>query len=141
MAIEKVVQPYEFLARWREGVLTGGHVQFITRLIEDGVPMEGGERLSDAMPVDVGDGKGFPLAEILQQIHVDALIAVDTANADKSAAQNDAVVAREEKEVARAAETTAKAETAAVAAELTAERARHGTTQALLKEAREAPPS
>jgi hypothetical protein len=86
MAIEKVVKPYEFLARWRDGVLTGAHVQFISTIVEDGVVMPGSERLSDAMPVDVGGLKGFPLADILQQLHTDALAAVDAANKAKDAA-------------------------------------------------------
>ena len=77
--IETTKRPYEFLVRWREGKITGAHVGFELTATENG------KVLSTAplpvMPVDIGQGVGFPLADILAQIHIDALISVDAANA------------------------------------------------------------
>lgn len=78
MALEKIASPYELLARWRDGKLSGAHVQFLTVIMEDGKKIS--ETIGDVMPVDVGEGIGFPLADILAQMHVDALAAVDSAN-------------------------------------------------------------
>jgi hypothetical protein len=73
--ITKQIQPYELLVRWNNGVMVGAHVQFITKLIEDGTVLN--ERVGDAMPINVGQGKGFPLADILQAVTTDALIRGD----------------------------------------------------------------
>lgn len=79
MAIQELTRPYEVLVRWRDGALAGAHVQFITQVVDGDRVMA--ETLGQAMPVDVGAGVGFPIADILQQIHVDALAAVDAKTA------------------------------------------------------------
>lgn len=140
MAIGKVVRPYELLARWRDGVLTGAHVQFISTIVEDGVVMLGSEHLSDAMPVDVGGVKGFPLADILQQLHTDALVAVDAANAEKKAAVASEAAANAAKEAAVASEAVARATIVSVIAELAQEKAAHAATREALLQPKQAAP-
>lgn len=81
--ITKTQIPYEFLARWTDGKLAGAHVGFITTITENGVVLS--TKTGDVMPVDIGSGKGFPLQDILDQTHVDALVAFDAAKADVTA--------------------------------------------------------
>lgn len=78
MAAEKKV-PYEFLARWdAKGVLTGAHVGFRTVItLDDGSQTD---VVGAVMPVDVGGVAGFPLQEILDQLHVDAIARGDNFN-------------------------------------------------------------
>lgn len=88
MAIETKKVPYELLARWDEdGKIKGAHVGFALVTNEDG------KRLSwtplDVMAVDIGQGKGFPLKDILDQVHTDALIDRDAAIADKTTADTE----------------------------------------------------
>lgn len=77
--IETVKRPYELLVRWREGKISGAHVGF------ELTATEGGKVLSTTplavMAVDVGQGLGFPLADILGQVHIDAVVQMDAANA------------------------------------------------------------
>jgi len=103
MAIEKQTLPYELLIRWRDGVVAGAHVQYITRLVDDGAVVN--EQLGAALPVDVGAGKGFPIADLLSQVQTDALIAVDAKTAALAAMteQRDAAIqARDEAQSALA---------------------------------------
>lgn len=78
--IETVKRPYEFLVRWREGIISGAHVGF------ELTTTEGGEALSTTalpvMPVDIGQGIGFPLADILAQLQIGSIIAMDVAKAE-----------------------------------------------------------
>src|SRR3990167_3682242 len=78
--IETVKRPYEFLARWREGELTGAHICFELTATEDGKVLS--TTPLDAMPVDIGQGIGFPLADILGQLQIDAIEKMNTANAE-----------------------------------------------------------
>lgn len=78
--IEEKKFPYEFLARWRDGKLTGAHVGFVTQIIKDGKVIH--ESNDDVMRVDIGAKAGFPLADILAQLHVDAIGGMDDAMAE-----------------------------------------------------------
>ena len=66
------MQPYEFLARWddKTGAFKGAHVQW-----------------SDGSVQPINDAGGYPLADILQTMQVDALAAVDDANLALTAKQ------------------------------------------------------
>lgn len=84
--ITTVKRPYEFLVRWRNGVISGAHVGFELTTIEDGKMLS--TTPLNVMPVDVGQGQGFPLAEILSQIHIDAIAGMDAAKEAQSAAES-----------------------------------------------------
>ena len=105
--IEKLVQPYEFLARWTDGKLAGAHVGFITQIVEDGVVLS--QTVGDVMPVDVGSGKGYPLSDIMSQLHIDALVEVDSLKAEKVALEASiAEVAQKQAELDAAKEVPAQ---------------------------------
>lgn len=75
MALQVQQVPYEFLVRWAHdeaGVITlaGAHVKLLT-VVKDGDRVSSVE--GEAQPVDVGQGTGFPLADVLDQMHVDAM--------------------------------------------------------------------
>lgn len=93
MALEKSVLPYEFLARWKDGALSGVHVQFVTVLKEDGVIIS--QTPGDVLPIGEGIPKGFPMADILQKLHVDAIALSDTSVSEKLAAEKSAEDSRE----------------------------------------------
>lgn len=76
-----ISRPYEFLVRWREGKITGAHVCFEDAIIEDGKTV--GTIPGNAQAVAVAGGNGFPLSDILEQIHVDALARADALEAEK----------------------------------------------------------
>ena len=117
MALEKTVTPYELLARWRDGKLSGAHVQFLTTVTEDGVKLS--ETVGDVMPVDVGQGKGFPLADILSQMHVDSLAAVDAATKAQATAEASVVTMQESLDAKTGELSAATAQLATATAELT----------------------
>jgi hypothetical protein len=73
--IETTKSPYEFLVRWREGKIAGAHVGFELTTKEDGVVIS--VTPLPVMAVNIGQGVGFPLADILEQLQIDALVARD----------------------------------------------------------------
>ena len=75
--------PYEFLTRWdpKTGILLGSHVGFVTTIFRDDVVVS--HIVEPVMPVGTD---GFPLKDILQQLQIDALKAVDIANTEKAEA-------------------------------------------------------
>lgn len=79
-------QPYEFLIRWRDGVISGAHVGFEEIILDAGVVTATIQQA--VQPVDVGLGNGFPLVDILGQIQITALTEKDAALAAKSAADS-----------------------------------------------------
>ena len=89
--MSKTTSPYEFLVRWDAVTkeIKGCHVKTITTHIDD----ETGEIIavkeSDAMPVAWAQSTGFPLAQILHVIQIDALATAQTAQADKAAMTKD----------------------------------------------------
>jgi hypothetical protein len=75
-------QPYELLVRWnQDGKLAGAHVQwrFVTRDDEGNVL---GEFIGPAEPVDIGQGNGFPLEDILAKAQADALAELEAARVE-----------------------------------------------------------
>jgi len=77
--------PYELLVRWdQDGTLTGAHVQW-RHVFKDDDGAIVGEMIAAAEPVDVGAGKGFPLADVLEEVQADSLVALATANAEVEA--------------------------------------------------------
>ena len=87
MAISTVKRPYEMLVRWKDGVIAGAHVGFELTTTENGVVLS--TTPLDVMPVDIGQGAGFPLADILSQVQVDAITGKDAAEAKCAAAEAD----------------------------------------------------
>jgi len=78
-------KPYELLVRWdKDGNIAGAHVGFIERTLKDGVEIA--SRVCDVMPVGIGAAAGFPLADILETVLIDALTSRDIAIAQKQAA-------------------------------------------------------
>lgn len=104
-------QPYEFLARWRDGKLSGSHVQSIEVTTVDGVKVA--EKVGNALPVGAED---FPLQDILDQISADALTALAEANATIKDLQSklDALQAKHDDVVS----TVASGDEAAIAAKV-----------------------
>ena len=71
MKVEK--KPYELLVRWdRKGGLAGAHVCWRYVISETGVFVR--EAVSVAEPVDIGQGAGFPLDDILPAVVAEALV-------------------------------------------------------------------
>lgn len=86
--------PYELLVRWdSDGNLQGAHVGWRD------VVMEGAVKVSEAVrpvePVDIGQGKGFPLADILSLVQAATLAANARLTAEKAAleAERDEAIA------------------------------------------------
>jgi hypothetical protein len=92
MALVEKQVPYEFLARWdQSGKFSGAHVQFATVITDDVTGEVKLQTPGKVMTVDVGAGQGFPVADILDQLHVDSIARADAAmaaqaSADKAAA-------------------------------------------------------
>jgi hypothetical protein len=93
MAITEQRKPYEFLARWDEltGQFKGAHIQFYDSLLRDGVRISG----QASKAYGVGDGMAFPLADILNQMQVDALAELDV-RAATIAARDATITERDE---------------------------------------------
>ena len=85
--MSKTTNPYEFLVRWdsETGLIKGCHVKMITTHIDDETGGIIAVKESDAMPVAWAQENGFPLDQVLQVIHIDALATVQAANNDKTA--------------------------------------------------------
>ena len=81
--ITKTQTPYEFLVRWDNGVVTGAHVRFLERIIEDGVVIH--EKEGHAQPISMAGEIGFPIASILSSLESGAIIAVEAAQAATAA--------------------------------------------------------
>ena len=79
MAFEERTRPYEFLVRWGEnGAIQGAHVALITEILKDGAVVSA--QAGYAQPVSLAGEVGFPIAEVLDAVHVGALAALDLAN-------------------------------------------------------------
>lgn len=104
-----IERPYEFLVRWKDGVISGAHVGFETAIIEDGKP----DRIipNDVQPVAIGKENGFPLDKIMDQLHIDAIAAMDDARAAQKVAEDAAQTAKDAADKA-IAEANAKADAA-----------------------------
>lgn len=76
-----ITRPYEFLVRWKDGIISGAHVGFEDVIMDDGKEL--GSRQSNVVSVAIGESKGFPIADILDQISIDALKERDSAIAEK----------------------------------------------------------
>lgn len=93
MAITEQRKPYEFLARWDEqtGQFKGAHIQFYDSLLRDGVRLSG----QASKAYGVGEGAAFPLDDIIDQMHIDALAELDV-RAAIIAARDATINARDE---------------------------------------------
>lgn len=70
-------RPYEFLIRWNPltGEVQGAHVGFANVFIEDGKAELG--QIDAVIPVAIGSQQGFPLKDVLKEIHVASLSKVE----------------------------------------------------------------
>jgi hypothetical protein len=100
MAITKTQAPYEFLARWKGGVLVGAHIKMLTTIADGDTVLSVQE--GDAMPVSLAGEAGFPLADALAALNTAALadgdakaaqIATLTGQCTQFAADRDAAIA------------------------------------------------
>lgn len=99
--METVKRPYEFLVRWKDGIISGAHVGFEVTVTENGQVIS--TTPLNVVSVDIGTGQGFPLADILGQIQVDALKDRDAALTAKSQAESAKAAAEAERDAAIAA--------------------------------------
>ena len=85
--MSKTTNPYEFLVRWDSdtGLIKGCHVKMITTHIDDETQEIIAVKESDAMPVAWAQDNGFPLDQVLQVIHIDALSTAQAENNEKIA--------------------------------------------------------
>lgn len=107
MSIIEQRKPYEFLARWDPltGQFKGAYIQFFDAVLRDGVQIAG----QPSKAFGVGDGMAFPLADILNQVQIDALSELDAraaAIAPLTAARDAALARVAELEAQLAALTT-----------------------------------
>ena len=85
MAIIKTQTPYEFLVRWTNGAIAGAHIRYLERLVEDGVTIT--EKEGEAKPVSLAGESGFPIADILSIVQVNAFADLAVAQAALVTAQ------------------------------------------------------
>ena len=73
--------PYEFLIRWdKDGVIQGSHIAFLDTVLKDGEIVT--QTQSSVESVAIGEQVGFPLADVLSQLQIDALKQIDVLNAE-----------------------------------------------------------
>lgn len=113
--METVKRPYEFLVRWKDGVISGAHVGFEVTVTENGQVLS--TTPLNVVSVNVGTGEGFPLTDILGKIQVDALKDRDAALQAKSTAESAKAAAEAERDAALAAKDAALEAKAAAEAE------------------------
>ena len=85
--MSKTTNPYELLVRWDSdtGLIKGCHVKMITTHIDDETKEIIAVKESDAMPVAWAQDNGFPLDQVLQVIHIDALVTAQAESKEKIA--------------------------------------------------------
>jgi 16S rRNA G527 N7-methylase RsmG len=99
-------QPYELLVRWDEnGALKGAHVQW-RYIVRDESGAIVSESVTPSEAVDIGAGKGFPLADILNTAQADALTKVEALRKERDEARDQAMTAQGKIEEILAAEMT-----------------------------------
>ncbi len=76
--------PYELMGRWnKDGSFSGAHIGFRTLVLRDGVEIA--DMIHPVQPVAIGARSGFPLADILSQLQIDALVRCDVLQAQVAA--------------------------------------------------------
>ena len=120
MAITKTQSPYEFLVRWTDGKISGAHIKFLERIIDDDGVTVLSEKEGMAQPVSMAGEVGYPIADIWAAITVSSVAAGQQALIDIA----DAQIKRADADAAKSAADTAKAEAdTALAAQATSEKA------------------
>jgi hypothetical protein len=103
----KTTLPYEFLARFRDGRLAGCHAQFIDVFRDDDNNNVIAEKLGPALPVAVAESAGFPLDQILGDLHKGALAEIEHGRAALAVHRS---AASEQETTFRVAQSTVMAE-------------------------------
>lgn len=76
MSRTTIIQPYEFLVRFKDNKISGSHIQQIEYVYEGNKELF--HHIHDPQPVtENGD---FPLKDILDQIHIAALATIEILN-------------------------------------------------------------
>lgn len=82
MSRSTIIHPYEFLVRWREGKISGSHIQYIEHVYEG--DKEVFHHIHDPQPVT--ESSEFPLKDILDKTLVAALATVQSLQDELGAA-------------------------------------------------------
>ena len=73
--------PYEFLIRWnQDSTLSGAHIGFLDTVLKDGEVLS--QKQNNVESVAIGLQEGFPLLDVLNQILIDALVLIETLQAE-----------------------------------------------------------
>ena len=94
MTILKTQTPHEFLIRWDDaGALKGAHIAFRESITEDGAEIS--SKFTAPQAVAMAGATGFPLADVIGLLSVDALAALDAKDAQIATltAERDAALA------------------------------------------------
>lgn len=84
--MQTVRTPYEFLVRWNQGgELSGAHVVWLYTVKDGDTVLSQLE--SKPMTVALGQGEGYPLADILSEVQASAITAAQDAQAALAAAE------------------------------------------------------
>jgi hypothetical protein len=108
--ITKTQSPYEFLVRWTDGKISGAHIKFLERIIDDDGVTVLSEKEGMAQPVSMAGEVGYPIADIWAAITVSSVAAGQqslTDMADALAKQAAADAAKAASEAAQALAKTA----------------------------------
>ena len=83
--MKKTIEPYEFLVRWRNGVVSGYHFKTLAKVIDDdGTVIHEAE--GDAMSAEMAQAIGYDLTGIIGAVNLGALTACDMHKAECEAA-------------------------------------------------------
>ena len=85
MAITKTQQPYEFVIRWKNGKISGAHIKFLDRIIDDDGVTVLSEKEGEAQSVSMAGEVGYPIADILTLVQSTALADLATVTAQLDA--------------------------------------------------------
>ena len=73
--------PYEFLIRWnQDSTLSGAHIGFLDTAFKDGEILS--QKQNNVESVAIGLQEGFPLLDVLNQSLIDALLLIETLQAE-----------------------------------------------------------
>lgn len=95
MALVKT--PYEQLTRWSpDGKVSGMHIKFLETFKDDVTGEVIFQREGQAEHVSMAGELGFPLADVLDEIHVSALTTIEAKNAEIQKKDSDAAADKAE---------------------------------------------
>ncbi len=117
--ITKTQAPYEFLIRWTDGKISGAHIKFLERIIDDDGVTVLSEKEGMAQPVSMAGEVGYPIADIWAAITVSSVAAGQQSLTDMADALAKQAAADAAKLASEAAQAAAKLAVDACEAETT----------------------